>query len=65
MLRLFPQGKKLSRDVEEANDDDGEVSDEDEADEIEPTHKVAAKKEVSNNRYVIIIYVCNVYAAFC
>lgn len=42
---LYPQGKKLNKTVEEADDDEGEVTDEDEAEEIDQTHKV--KPEVS------------------
>jgi hypothetical protein len=40
MRKILVKGKKLKKDLEEDEDEDGEVSDEDEADEMEEDSKV-------------------------
>ncbi len=42
----YPQGKKLNITLEENDDDEGEVTDEDEAEEIDQTHKVKPEEVI-------------------
>ncbi len=48
--KILVKGKKLKKDLEEAEDDDGEVSDEDEADDIGEENKVREREERGEER---------------
>ncbi|XP_064396880.1 1-phosphatidylinositol 4,5-bisphosphate phosphodiesterase delta-1-like isoform X2 [Halichondria panicea] len=48
--KILVKGKKLNKTVEEADDDEGEVTDEDEAEEIDQTHKVEPEDKPAEDK---------------